>query len=131
MNSIWNALVQSYAFLATIPIIPFLLVYIVASVRGGDRKRAFRLAMDVTNAFLIGCVAVLLNQRLHTNFGLFFLFLLMLIGGGLIGNAQNRIKGKVDANKLFRAVWRLSFFFLAVLYVILMLLEFIFPTVKT
>jgi hypothetical protein len=127
MGSIWNALVQSYAFLATVPIIPFLLVYIVSSLRGGDRKGAFRLAMDVTTAFLIGCVAMLLNRRFDTNFGLFFLILLMLIGGGLIGNAQNRIKGKVDTYKLFRAVWRLSFFLLFVLYVVLMLMELLFP----
>lgn len=127
MSSIWNALVQSYAFLATVPIIPFLLVYIVSSARGGDSKRAIRLAMDVTVVFLFGFVASRLNLRLNTSFGPFFLILVMLIGGGLIGNAQNRIRGKVDAKKLVRAVWRLSFFGLAVLYVLFMLLELFFP----
>lgn len=130
MSSIWNALVKAYAFLATVPIIPFFLVYFVASSRGVDRKDATRLAMDLTNAFLIGCVAELLNRRLDTNFGLFFLILVLLIGGGLIGNAQNRIRGKVDAGKLFRAVWRLSFFLMVPLYVLLMLLEFVFPAAK-
>ncbi|RKP55257.1 DUF3397 domain-containing protein [Cohnella endophytica] len=130
LSSIWKALVSAYAFLATVPVIPFLLVYFVASTRGGDRKSAFRLAMDLTNAFLIGCVAELLNRRLHTSFGLFFLILLLLIGGGLIGNAQNRIRGKVDAGKLFRAVWRLSFFLMVPLYVLLMFFELVFPAVK-
>lgn len=51
----------------------------------------------------------------------------MLIGGGLIGNAQNRARGKVDPRKLLRAVWRLSFFGLSVLYIILMLLAIVFP----
>lgn len=130
MGSIWNALVQSYAFLATVPIIPFVLIYLVSAARGGDRKRAIRLAMDVTVVFLFGIVASRLNLRLHTSFGPFFLILIMLLIGGLIGNAQNRIKGKVDSKKLFRAVWRLSFFGLSVLYIILMLLELIFPTTK-
>jgi hypothetical protein len=128
MGSIWKSLVDAYALLAVVPIIPFLLVYIVASIRGGDRKRAFRLAMDVTNAFLIGCVASLLNSRLNTNFGLFFIILLLLIGGGLIGNAQNRIRGRVDTARLVKAVWRLSFFGMTILYVLLMSMELIFPT---
>ncbi|QMV40393.1 DUF3397 domain-containing protein [Cohnella cholangitidis] len=125
MSSIWSALVQSYAFLATVPIIPFLLVYYVSSFRGGDRKRSMQLAMDVTGAFLIGCVAMLINRLLKTEFGLFFLILVMLVCGGLIGNAQNRLRGKVDTKKLVRAVWRLSFFGLALLYVLLMPLSLI------
>ncbi|WP_239617381.1 DUF3397 domain-containing protein [Cohnella mopanensis] len=125
MSLIWSALVQSYAFLATVPVIPFLLVYYVSSIRGGDRKRAMQLAMDVTGAFLLGCVAMLINRLLHTEFGLFFLILIMLICGGLIGNAQNRVRGKVDSRKLIRAVWRLSFFGLALLYVLLMPIDVI------
>jgi hypothetical protein len=81
-----------------------------------------QLAMDVTGAFLIGCVAMLINRLLHTEFGLFFV---MLVCGGLIGNAQNRLRGKVDTKKLVRAVWRLSFFGLALLYVLLMPLSLI------
>jgi len=130
MSAIWYAIVRSYAFLATIPVIPFLIVYLFSSFNGKDRKSSIRLAMDVSNAFLLGCVAYLINSRLHTSFGLFFLILLLLIGGGLIGNAQNRLKGKVDTSKLIRAVWRLSFFGLAVLYILFMLLELISPTVS-
>lgn len=127
MSSIWDSLVRAYAVLAVVPIIPFLLVYFVVSIRSGDRRIAVHMAMDVTNAFLIGCVAMLINRRLNTDFGLFFLILLLLIGGGLIGNAQNRVRGKVDASKLAKAVWRISFFAMTVLYVPLMTLELIFP----
>jgi hypothetical protein len=125
---IWDSLVEAYAFLAVVPIVPFLLVFVVASLRGGDRKKAIRIAMDVTNAFLIGCVAMLINRRLNTTFGLFFLILLLLIGGGLIGNAQNRIRGKLDKSRLIRAVWRLSFFAMTIFYVLLMSMEILFPT---
>ncbi|BBI34689.1 DUF3397 domain-containing protein [Cohnella abietis] len=128
MGPIWKSLAQSYAYLATIPFIPFLLVYFVSYYRRGDRKRAIRLAMDVTNVFLIGYIAMLINLRLNTGFGLFFIFLLMLIGAGLIGNAQNRMNGKVDINKVTRAIWRISFFGLAFLYIPLTLLELFFPS---
>ncbi|WP_372630752.1 DUF3397 domain-containing protein [Cohnella sp.] len=127
MSSIWNALVQAYAFLATVPVIPFILVYVIMTVRGNDKKNAIQLSMDITTVFLFGVVAHLLNERLGTSFGPFFLLLVMLIGGGLIGNAQNRVRGKVDPKKLVRAIWRLSFFGLSVLYIFLMFLAIIIP----
>ena len=119
----------AYAVLAVVPVIPFLIVYFVATAKEGDRKKAIRLAMDITNAFLIGSVAMLINGRLNTSFGLFFIILVLLIGGGMIGNAQNRIKGKLAPEKLFKAVWRLSFFAMTFLYVLLIPFEIFFPTV--
>lgn len=125
MGFIWDKLAVAYAVMAFVPFVPFMLIFLWNRARGGDRKRGVRLAMDVTTIFLIGGVGGLLNKLLGTHFGLYFILLIMLIGGGLIGNAQNRIRGKVDGKKLFRAVWRLSFFSLSMLYVILMLAEVI------
>ncbi len=122
MASFWDALVKAYAALAVVPIIPFLLVFAVVSVRSGDRNRAIKLSMDITTAFLLGCVSMLLN-RMGTSFGPYIILLFMLIMGGLIGGAQNRLRGKVDAAKLIRAIWRLSFLVMSVMYVLLMVIE--------
>ncbi|MFD2880000.1 DUF3397 family protein [Paenibacillus rhizoplanae] len=46
-----------------------------------------------------------------SSFGFFLILLIVLISAGLIGGAQNRLKGGVDGKRLLRAVWRLSFFF--------------------
>lgn len=129
MGTVWKPLVDVYAALAAFPVIPFIFVYFVERYRTGDKKRAFRLAMDVTTAFLLGCVGFMLNRRIGSSLGLYFILLLMLIGAGLIGNAQTRLRGKIDVSKIFRAIWRLSFFAMAVLYVLLMSLELIVPTV--
>lgn len=115
-------MVKAYAALAVVPIIPFLLVFAVVSVRSGDRNRAIKLSMDITTAFLLGCVSMLLN-RMGTSFGPYIILLFMLIMGGLIGGAQNRLRGKVDAAKLIRAIWRLSFLVMSVMYVLLMVIE--------
>lgn len=122
---IWNFLVKTYSLIAIVPIIPFVVAYFLNTSAGKNRKEAIRSAMDVTTFFLVGIVAALLNRQLGMTFGLYLLLLLMLIAGGLIGNAQNRANGKVDAAKVVRVVWRLSFFFLALLYVLLMLIELI------
>jgi len=128
MSGIWNALAEAYMVLAGLPFIPFAMVYIIAVLRGMDKKRAIRLSMDVTTLFLIGIVSALLSTYSGSSFGFFFIALVMLIGAGLIGNAQNRLRGKIDPAKILRAVWRLAFFAMAVLYVLLMPFKLIYPS---
>ena len=125
MSTIYDALKHAYASVAIVPIIPFFIVFFFMRARTGARKMAIRKAMDVTPVFLITTVAVLINNRFGGSFGLYLILLIMLILAGLIGNAQNRARGTVDAAKLFRAVWRLSFFGMSVLYVLLMFVEVI------
>ncbi|SEN11244.1 DUF3397 domain-containing protein [Paenibacillus sp. OV219] len=117
---IWESIKHIYAFLAVLPIIPFVLVYFGYAAYTGDRKQAFRIAMDVTTALLIGCVAVLFNLLFKSNFGLYGILLVLLLGGGLLGNAQYRLKGNVDFRRIMRAIWRLGFFVMAFCYLILM-----------
>ncbi|WP_082083934.1 DUF3397 domain-containing protein [Paenibacillus beijingensis] len=120
MQWLWESMKQAYAFLAIVPIIPFAIVYYGYGALIRDRKRALRTAMDVTTLMLIGCVAVLFNRLFSNSFGLYGILLLMLIGGGLLGNLQFRSKGEVDVKRVVRAVWRIGFFIMSVLYVLLM-----------
>jgi hypothetical protein len=123
MGAIFNAVKHAYAAIAFIPVFPFLVVYFSMSWRGGNRKQAVRTAMDVTTIFLISVVAVLIDMTFGTSFGLYLLILVILIGAGLIGNAQNRVRGKVDVAKVIRSIWRLSFFGMSALYILLMFIQ--------
>ncbi|MCM3746328.1 DUF3397 domain-containing protein [Paenibacillus pasadenensis] len=109
-----------YALLAVVPFVPFALVYGISRWLTGDSKKAFRQAMDVTTVLLIGCVAVLFNRIFSNSFGLYGILLLMLLGGGLLGNMQYRKRGRIESGKLFRAVWRTGFFVMGVMYILLM-----------
>lgn len=120
MAVIWESIKHLYAYLAVVPIIPFAIVLFGYGAYIQDRKKAFRLAMDITTAFLIGCVAVLFDNLFGSQFGIYGILLFMLLGGGLIGNAQFRKRGSIDGKKIFRAVWRLSFFTMSILYVVFM-----------
>ncbi|WP_138493234.1 DUF3397 domain-containing protein [Paenibacillus pinistramenti] len=111
-------LVQPMMALTVLPIIPFLLVFIGYYAWKRDKKRSVLLAMDVTTLFLILSVSALFNQIFGTSFGFYLILLFMLVCAGLIGGAQNRIKGKVDPKRLVRAVWRLSFLLTSAAYVI-------------
>jgi hypothetical protein len=117
---IWESIKHIYALLAVIPIIPFLLIYFGYAALTGNRKKAFRTAMDVTTALLIGCVSVLFNKIFNSNFGFYGILLVLLLGGGLLGNVQYRARGSIDVPRIMRAIWRLGFFMMGLFYVVLM-----------
>lgn len=120
-----SLLSNTFIVLAILPIIPFFLVYYIHYFLKRDKKAALLLAMDVTTLFLILAAAALFNIVFKSGFGLYLIVLILLIAGGLIGGAQNRLKGKVDIKRLLRAVWRLAFAGTGVAYILLFLVSFI------
>lgn len=84
---------------------------------------AIKLAMDVTTVFLILSVSALFNNVFGSKFGFYLILLILLIAVGLIGGAQNRMKGEVDVRRLMRAVWRLTFAGTGLAYVLLFLIS--------
>jgi len=125
MGALWEVVKQAYGYLAVIPVIPFAVVYLGKFLYSRDRKQSIRLAMDVTMVFLIGSVAGLFNQLFGGSFGFYGILLVMLICAGLLGNLQYRTKGRFDPARIVRVIWRIGFFVLAVLYVILLLIGLI------
>ncbi|MHA6530306.1 DUF3397 domain-containing protein [Paenibacillus sp. BAC0078] len=116
MEFLWN----SFTLLSVIPVIPFLIVYFIGIGLKQEKKKTFLLAMDVTTLFLFLSVSALFNNIFKSGFGFYLILLIVLICAGLIGGAQNRLKGKVDGKRLLRAVWRLSFLFMGIGYVLFM-----------
>lgn len=116
---------DSFITLSVIPIVPFLIIYFIGSGLKKDKRKTFLLAMDVTTIFLFLSVSAIFNIIFNNGFGFYLILIIVLICAGLIGGAQNRLKGKVDGKRLFRAVWRLSFFFMSVSYLLFMLIGLI------
>ncbi|WP_019909296.1 DUF3397 domain-containing protein [Paenibacillus sp. HW567] len=121
MEFLWN----SFTLLSVIPVIPFLIVYFIGIGLKQEKKKTFLLAMDVTTLFLFLSVSALFNNIFKSGFGFYLILLIVLICAGLIGGAQNRLKGKVDGKRLLRAVWRLSFLFMGIGYVLFMIVGLI------
>ncbi|MGM1046541.1 Protein of unknown function [Paenibacillus uliginis N3/975] len=104
--------------MSVVPVIPFILVYLIVTLRKKDKRQAMKLAMDVTTVFLLISVSALFNNLFQTKFGFYLILLLLLITAGLIGGAQNRWKGRVDGKRLLRVVWRLAFVTMSISYII-------------
>jgi len=111
---------NSIIALSIIPIFPFLLIYLISTFLKKDKKKSFLVAMDVTTLFLLLSVSALFNNIFQSTFGFYLILLSVLIAAGLIGGAQNRLKGQVDGKRLLRAVWSLSFLFMSVGYLVFM-----------
>lgn len=107
-----------FIVLSILPFFPFLLVYWGMMVWKKDKSTALRAAMDVTTFFLIFSVSALFNLTFDSNFGFYLTLILILIALGFIGGAQNRLKGKVDGGRMFRAVWRMSFVMMSFGYIL-------------
>lgn len=118
-------LMNSVIALSIIPILPFLIVYFIGIGLKKDKKKTILIAMDVTTFFLVLSVSALFNIAFENGFGFYLILLIVLISAGLIGGAQNRLKGKVDGKRLFRAVWRISFFFMSAGYLLFMIVGLI------
>jgi hypothetical protein len=119
-------LMSIYAVIATFTFLVFPLIWIIGYGIKGDKKVASRLAADITMVFLIGAVSILYDRLFHTShMGFWIIIFFLLLMAGFIGNAQNRLRGKVDPIKIGRAVWRLGFLVLCFLYVLFLIIELI------
>lgn len=118
MHNIFNGLIQ---FMSVLPFIPFLGIWLIYGTISGERKKAFLLAMDVTTFFLIISVSAMYNTIFGSGFGIYLILLILLIAGGLLGGAQNRLRGQVDIRKILKTIWRLSFFVMSVLYILFLI----------
>ncbi|WP_339177993.1 DUF3397 domain-containing protein [Paenibacillus sp. FSL R5-0701] len=107
-----------FIVLSILPFFPFFLVYWGMYVWKKDKRKALRMAMDITTFFLVFSVSALFNLTFDSNFGFYLTLILILVALGFIGGAQNRLKGKVDRGRMFRAVWRMSFVIMSFGYVL-------------
>lgn len=126
MGWLLDVLVNLYALLGTVPFLLFPLAGLTAYLIVKDRKKAVRFAADFTMFFLIGSVSVVYDELFGTTVkGFWLVLLLMLLLTGLLGNLQNRVRGKLNPDKLFRAVWRIGFLILAVAYLLMLIIGII------
>lgn len=107
-----------YAILAVVPFVPFIIVWAIVYYRRKDKRQATLMSMDVTTALLIAVVASMFNNVFSSKFGFYGILLFFLIAGGLMGNLQYRVRGKLNISKIFRSLWRISFFAMSLLYVV-------------
>lgn len=125
MDFLKALLVNIFTFLAIAPFVSFILVWIIFYFIYQEKKKATQIAMDVTVVFLIIVVSAMYNDIFNSRIGFWLIVLCFLLATGFIGNAQNRLKGRLDFPKIYKIVWRVGFIVLACLYVLFMIIGII------
>lgn len=105
---------------STVPFFPFLVTLFIGGKCLRSKKRAYKLAMDVTTLFLIAAVGGLYNTIFHSTVGFYWILFLMLLLAGLFGGLQQQKYNQLHIWKLVRLLWRLSFLMLSVSYILLL-----------
>jgi uncharacterized membrane protein YoaK (UPF0700 family) len=122
MLALWEWLQQVYTVLAMVPFVAFLLTWFLVHWLTQDKKKATHASMDITSLFLLGSVAVM-SQRLFESSMLFWtIVLLFLVAAGMLGNIQNRVRGRIHMMKIARTLGRLGFILLSACYVVLLMI---------
>jgi hypothetical protein len=119
LNGFFSLLETVYTFLALVPFVSFFAAWGIVYWLSRDKKKATHIAIDITTFFLVGSVSVLTRQLFGTGFGLWAVILLFLIAGGLLGNLQNRVRGRINLYKIVKTLLRFGFVILSACYVLL------------
>ncbi len=120
MSALFGWLQQLYTFFAIVPFVAFFIVWIAVYYITKNKRKATHLSMDITTLFLIGSVAFMSRNLFDSGMLLWTIVLLFLVAAGLLGNMQNRLKGKIDLIKIARTLGRLGFVLLTACYVLLL-----------
>lgn len=121
MSNLMNWLANTYAAMAILPFLSFILVWLVCYLVVKNKKKSTKIAVDGTTLFLWGAVYILCKMVLSSVLLFWLIVLFLLILSGLIGWGQNQKRGSIDSWKIFRIVWRIAFLPLAVSYLLLIL----------
>lgn len=109
---------KAFALLATIPFLTFFILYLAGTRFIKDRKRAFRLSVDVTTVLLIMAVGALW-QYISASYVSWWAALALLTAlYVLLAALQIWIRGRISWRRLLRRGWRIAFIIFAVMYVV-------------
>lgn len=122
MNALWVWLQQVYTVLAMVPFVAFFLTWFLVYWLTKDKKKATHASMDITSLFLLGSVAVMSRKLFESGMLFWTVVLLFLIAGGMLGNMQNRMRGRIHMLKITRTLGRVGFVVLSFCYIVLLII---------
>ncbi len=114
----WEMLRKLYAILAAMPPVGYLITYGLVYIVTKNRPLAHLRALDVTTLLLLSAVSVLW-YNVTGGQGWVVVLSLFIFLGTCLALLQWWIRGHFHLRRWLRALWRLGFLLLSVLYVML------------
>jgi hypothetical protein len=113
-----NAVAWFLATFVTLPILAFYLIYIVCVKTTRNKKRSFKLAVDLSTILFIISVHFIVYEIWEVSlFG--FILLLILIIAIIFTIIHWKIAEDIQLSKLLRGIWRFNFLLFFLIYFLL------------
>lgn len=126
MTAIISAFV---ATLVTVPLLGYIIVFIIGKAVLKNHRSAVHLAVDVTTFFLIISVHYLIVTIWGKSF-LWLLLLVLLLVGMMYAVFYWKTKDEMDVMKIARGFWRASFLLFLSAYVVLLMYGMIYRIIN-
>lgn len=113
LSSIWG-------IFAAVPFLAFLVVYVLIILVTKDKRMAMQWAVTITNVFLIQFVTLAYHQIWPNGLTvwLWIAFLYVTLAG-LVAWLQKKKRGQIRLAKIIFSIWRISFLFFSLAYILL------------
>ncbi len=115
-------ILKIYGLMATIPFIPFFLIYYTLIYLKKSKKTAFNWSTYVTSLLLLTAVTAELKGIFHVTYGFWINIAWILFIIFSLGFLQWKMKGYLNYVKLITATAKLSFFSFGLLYFVLFII---------
>jgi hypothetical protein len=106
------------ATLVTLPIISYLIFFIITKQSTGNHRRSVQLAMDLSTILFIFSVHYLI-VTIWNKPVLWLLLLIMISIACTVVVVHYKVKGEIVFKKVFKGFWRLNFAFFFLAYLLL------------
>lgn len=113
-----NVLANLFAAVVTVPVLGWIVVYWITLSWTGYKKRAFRLAADVTTILLMFSVYYIAREIWHVSF--LWLILIVIFGSAILFSVlQWKTSEDLYLKKIIKGTWRFNFLLFAMAYIVL------------
>lgn len=112
----YNLFSSVIATLITIPILVYILIFIVAKQLTKNHRKAVQLGLDISTLFFILSVHFLVLTIWERSF-LSIIFIFMLICAIIFVIINWKVKGEIVFTRFFKGFWRFSFLVFFIAYI--------------
>ncbi|MBB6443734.1 DUF3397 domain-containing protein [Bacillus benzoevorans] len=117
MTAFFSSIIATFV---TIPLLGYIIVFIVSKLITKKHRKSIGMALDVTTLLLIICVHYLIMAIWEISL-LWLIFIILILTAAAFVVAQWKVKHDIHLTKVFKGFWRFNFLLFSFVYFALLI----------
>lgn len=117
MTAFFSSIIATFV---TIPLLGYIIVFIISKLITKKHRKSVRMALDVTTLLLIVCVHYLIIAIWETSL-LWLIYIILILTAAAFVVAHWKIKHEIHLTKVFKGFWRFNFLLFSFAYFVLLI----------